>query len=34
MPLMRLEADQKVLRARLFDVASKWRVFQTFEVQR
>jgi UDP-2,3-diacylglucosamine pyrophosphatase LpxH len=34
MPLLRLDADDRALRASLFDVASKWRILQTFEVQR
>jgi len=34
MPLLRLEADSKALRAQLFDVSSKWRTLQRFEVMR
>jgi len=34
MPLLRLEADSRVLRAELFDVSSKWRTLQRFEAIR
>jgi UDP-2,3-diacylglucosamine pyrophosphatase LpxH len=34
MPLLRIDADEKVLRAQLFDVAGKWRTLQRFEVKR
>ena len=34
MPLLRIEADSKALRAELFDVSSRWRTLQRFEVLR
>ncbi|HEX4384425.1 MAG TPA: metallophosphoesterase [Myxococcales bacterium] len=34
MPLLRIDADDRVLQAQLFDVASKWRNLQRFEVKR
>jgi hypothetical protein len=34
MPLLRIDADDRVLRAQLFDVAHKWRNLQRFEVKR
>jgi UDP-2,3-diacylglucosamine pyrophosphatase LpxH len=34
MPLLRIDADDRALRAQLFDVASKWRNLQRFEVKR
>jgi UDP-2,3-diacylglucosamine pyrophosphatase LpxH len=34
MPLLRIDADDRVLRAQLFDVSSKWRNLQRFEVKR
>jgi UDP-2,3-diacylglucosamine pyrophosphatase LpxH len=34
MPMLRIDADEKVLRAQLFDVAGKWRNLQRFEVKR
>src|SRR4051812_4799523 len=34
MPLLRVEADQRQLRAELFDVSNRWRVLQRFEVNR
>jgi UDP-2,3-diacylglucosamine pyrophosphatase LpxH len=34
LPLLRIEADQKQLRAQLLDVSQNWRTFQRFEVNR
>lgn len=34
MPLLRIEADHKQLRAHLMDVSASWRTFQRFEVNR
>ena len=34
LPLLRIEADQRALRAQLYDVAGKWRTLQRFEVPR
>jgi hypothetical protein len=34
MPLLRIEADPKQLRADLLDVSQKWRTLQRFEVDR
>jgi hypothetical protein len=34
MPLLRIDADDRNLQAQLFDVASKWRTLQRFEVKR
>ena len=34
MPLLRIEADQRQLRAHLFDISSRWRTLQRFEVNR
>jgi len=34
MPLLRIEADQRQLRAQLLDVSSNWRTLQRFEVNR
>jgi UDP-2,3-diacylglucosamine pyrophosphatase LpxH len=34
MPLLRLEADQRQLRAQLLDVSASWRTLQRFEVAR
>ena len=34
MPLLRLEADNRQLRAQLLDVSAQWRTLQRFEVNR
>src|SRR4029077_20470779 len=34
MPLLRIEADQRHLRAQLMDVSGNWRTLQRFEVDR
>jgi hypothetical protein len=34
MPLLRIEADTRALRAQLFDVSGRWRTLQRFEVLR
>ena len=34
MPLLRIEADQRQLRAQLLDVSAAWRTLQRFEVNR
>jgi hypothetical protein len=34
LPLLRLEADHRALRAQLYDISGKWRTLQRFEVAR